>query len=67
MVNILGDVWADGEPRWDHALAMPGVRLHLYAKAEPRAGRKMGHLNCLAATTDESIVLAQSALAALRH
>jgi 5-(carboxyamino)imidazole ribonucleotide synthase len=65
MVNILGDAWAGGEPRWDRALAMPGVRLHLYGKREPRPGRKMGHLTCLAATADEALALATAAHAAL--
>ena len=49
MVNLLGDRWfdADGtrrEPAWERALAHPDARLHLYGKAEPRPGRKMGHL-----------------------
>jgi 5-(carboxyamino)imidazole ribonucleotide synthase len=58
MVNILGDLWAGGEPRWEEALRRPGVRLHLYGKAEPRPGRKMGHLNCLAADADTALALA---------
>lgn len=44
MVNLLGDSWNAGEPRWHEALADPAVRLHLYGKLTPRAGRKMGHL-----------------------
>ncbi len=55
MANLLGDVWAGGEPRWDAALAVPGVKLHLYGKSEPRAGRKMGHLTALADTTADAI------------
>ena len=43
MRNLLGDLWANGEPNWPALLAMPGLRLHLYGKSEPRAGRKMGH------------------------
>lgn len=54
MVNLLGDLWKAGEPRWDRALADPGVKLHLYGKAEPRPGRKMGHLNVLAASAGEA-------------
>jgi len=65
MVNILGDSWAGGTPHWERALAMPGVRLHLYGKAEPRPGRKMGHMTCLAATADEALTLALEAHAAL--
>ncbi len=44
MVNLLGDVWDKGEPNWFAALSLPNVQLHLYGKAEPRPGRKMGHL-----------------------
>jgi 5-(carboxyamino)imidazole ribonucleotide synthase len=43
MRNLLGDLWANGEPDWPALLALPGLRLHLYGKSEPRAGRKMGH------------------------
>ncbi|MBK7596697.1 MAG: 5-(carboxyamino)imidazole ribonucleotide synthase [Gemmatimonadetes bacterium] len=63
MVNILGDLWADGDPKWAAALGMPGVRLHLYGKREPRAGRKMGHLTVTAETGPEAL---QRALAAWR-
>src|SRR5262249_23263736 len=48
MANLLGDLWAGGEPDWAAACAMPAVHLHLYGKAEPRPGRKMGHLTALA-------------------
>jgi 5-(carboxyamino)imidazole ribonucleotide synthase len=65
MINVLGDVWADGPPRWDRALALPGVKLHLYGKIEPRPGRKMGHMNCMAATADDALALARRAHAAL--
>ncbi|HET8623079.1 MAG TPA: 5-(carboxyamino)imidazole ribonucleotide synthase [Gemmatimonadales bacterium] len=65
MINVLGDVWAGGPPRWDRALALPGVKLHLYGKADPRPGRKMGHLNCMAATADDALALARRAHAAL--
>jgi 5-(carboxyamino)imidazole ribonucleotide synthase len=43
MVNILGDAWQDGEPDWSSLLEDPNVKLHLYGKAQARAGRKMGH------------------------
>ena len=55
MVNLLGDLWAKGEPRWERALEDSRVHLHLYGKTEPRPGRKMGHLNVLAATADEAL------------
>jgi 5-(carboxyamino)imidazole ribonucleotide synthase len=66
MVNLLGDLWAGGEPRWDEALKRPGVRLHLYGKSEPRPGRKMGHLNCLAADPDKALTTALETRDALR-
>lgn len=44
MVNLLGDLWEDGDPAWDAALQHGHTALHLYGKATPRAGRKMGHL-----------------------
>ena len=62
IANLLGDVWidADGKPRephFDAALAVPGVRLHLYEKHMPRKGRKMGHLSAVGATADEAVEL----------
>lgn len=61
MANLLGDCWGDDpagaprEPDWAAALGVPGVRLHLYGKSEPRTGRKMGHLTATASTTAEAI------------
>ena len=54
MANLLGDLWVNGEPDWSGALALPGVKLHLYGKSNPRIGRKMGHLTALADTVDEA-------------
>ena len=65
MANLLGDVWADGEPDWAAALAVPGLRLHLYGKSDPRPGRKMGHLTVTAATLEEAERRAVAARAAL--
>ena len=61
MINLLGDIWVNGEPRWDRALEMAGVHLHLYGKKSVRPGRKMGHLNCLAASPEEAFELANEA------
>ena len=52
MAQLLGDLWAGGEPRWSEVLTDPGVHLHLYGKREPRPGRKMGHLTCVDATPE---------------
>jgi 5-(carboxyamino)imidazole ribonucleotide synthase len=67
MINLLGDLWSGGEPRWEQALKRPGVRLHLYGKAEARPGRKMGHLNCLAADADRALAIALETRDALRR
>src|ERR1019366_1679454 len=55
IVNLLGDLWLNGEPDFPAALAVPGVRLHLYEKHTPRAGRKMGHLSATGATAEEAL------------
>lgn len=47
MANLLGDLWQQGEPNWARMCAFPDVKLHLYGKLTPRAGRKMGHLTAL--------------------
>ena len=61
MINLLGDVWKRGEPNWGAALALPGVKLHLYGKKDVRPGRKMGHLNCVAETPAAALELAEKA------
>jgi 5-(carboxyamino)imidazole ribonucleotide synthase len=61
MVNLLGEVWSEGEPHWAAALAEPNVHLHLYGKREPRAGRKMGHLTALAETVETAAAAVQRA------
>jgi 5-(carboxyamino)imidazole ribonucleotide synthase len=65
MANLLGGVWADGEPDWGAACALPGVKLHLYGKLEARPGRKMGHLTALADSVETAAELARAARKAL--
>lgn len=72
MLNLLGDLWfADAasptprEPDWPGVLALPGSHLHLYGKAEPRRGRKMGHLTLTAASADAARASALRAAALL--
>jgi 5-(carboxyamino)imidazole ribonucleotide synthase len=55
IANLLGDVWLGGPPKFDAALAIPGVRLHLYEKEKPHKGRKMGHLSAVGATPAEAV------------
>ena len=60
MLNILGDVWFEGdsttprEPAWDRVLALPGANLHLYGKDDPRRARKMGHVSFVAPTLEQA-------------
>ena len=66
MANLLGDLWPHGAtPAWNRALAQPSVKLHLYAKREPRPGRKMGHLTALASDTAAAVRHVTSARAHL--
>jgi 5-(carboxyamino)imidazole ribonucleotide synthase len=55
MQNLLGDLWNSGMPHWQVLLADTAATLHLYGKAEPRRGRKMGHFTCIAPTVDEAL------------
>lgn len=65
MANLLGDLWAEGEPDWAAALSFPEVKLHLYGKATARPGRKMGHLTAMGATADEAAATVLAARSAL--
>ena len=67
MAQLLGDLWAGGEPDWAAACAHPNVKLHLYGKSAPRAGRKMGHLTALASTIAEAEQIVLAARARLGH
>ena len=58
MVNLLGDIWRDGEPRWEAVLAHPGAHLHLYGKREARPGRKMGHVTVCEPTLERALEVA---------
>ena len=61
MVNLLGDLWVNGEPDWAAAMAVPDVKLHLYGKSDPRVGRKMGHLTALGESVEEAAAKALAA------
>jgi 5-(carboxyamino)imidazole ribonucleotide synthase len=71
MVNLLGDLWFDEanarrEPDWASVLRQPQAKLHLYGKAEPRRGRKMGHVTCLGQTPAAALATAREIKGALR-
>jgi 5-(carboxyamino)imidazole ribonucleotide synthase len=63
MVNVLGDVWCEGEtvrePNWAGVLAIQGAALHLYGKTEAKRARKMGHITVTADTLPEAKANAQ--------
>src|SRR6185312_10730321 len=63
--NLFGELWEQGAPRFEMALAQPGVRLHLYGKRGARPGRKMGHLSATGDTPDEAIERVRAAAASL--
>jgi 5-(carboxyamino)imidazole ribonucleotide synthase len=65
MTNLMGDIWNDGTPAWQHVLNEPGAHLHLYGKREARPGRKMGHINCLADDADSALQATAKIRAAL--
>ena len=58
MVNLLGDIWARGEPHWEAVLRHSGAHLHLYGKREARPGRKMGHVTVCEARLDQALDVA---------
>jgi 5-(carboxyamino)imidazole ribonucleotide synthase len=65
MANLLGELWEDGEPNWAAACGFQDVKLHLYGKATPRRGRKMGHLTTAADTVEaaqDRVIAARDAL-----
>ncbi|MFZ3323427.1 MAG: 5-(carboxyamino)imidazole ribonucleotide synthase [Usitatibacter sp.] len=58
MVNLLGDIWRDGEPRWEAVLKHSGAHLHLYGKRDARPGRKMGHVTVCEPTVERALAVA---------
>lgn len=66
IVNLFGDLWRDGQmPDFTPALALPGVRLHLYGKTSARPGRKMGHLSATGATPEAALTNVRAAAATI--
>lgn len=60
MANVLGDVWKNGEPNWHSSLTDDRVKLHLYGKAEPKPGRKMGHFTATGETAEDAAELVRN-------
>ena len=65
MANLLGDMWIGGELNWPAALAIAEIKRHLYGKATPRPGRKMGHLTAMASSAEQARTLVLRAREAL--
>ncbi len=65
MVNLLGDLWANGTPPWEAIFQEPDAKLHLYGKQAPRPGRKMGHFTVLGNSASEALEKALRLRAAL--
>ena len=66
MTNLLGDLWAHGEPDFAKVLADGRGMIHLYGKS-PRPGRKMGHMIHTAPTLAEAVQAADAAFALLQN
>ena len=63
--NLLGELWASGEPNWSAAAKIREVSLHLYGKGTASLGRKMGHLTSLHSDRNEAernVIAARNAL-----
>lgn len=67
MVNLLGDLWSGGEPRWETLEGIPGLRRHLYGKKDAKPGRKMGHYTVVGDAARAELAAADARLAALRR
>lgn len=69
MVNLLGDLWYDGEhyrePDWARLAAVPNLKLHFYGKHHARPGRKMGHFTVIDADPERALQTALAARAAI--
>jgi 5-(carboxyamino)imidazole ribonucleotide synthase len=66
MANILGRANGPGTLRsYPAVLTHRTAHLHLYAKAESRIGRKMGHITVLAASPRKALEIAREAEAAV--
>ncbi len=68
MLNLLGEPGCTGRPvirGLRAALAIPGVSVHLYGKAETRAHRKMGHVTVLDRDVEQARAKAEQVRALL--
>jgi 5-(carboxyamino)imidazole ribonucleotide synthase len=69
MVNLLGEEGYTGKVRYEglnECLAMPGVYVHIYGKAETKPFRKMGHVTVTGKDIEEVRELAHKVKATLK-
>ena len=66
MVNVLGERAGTTQPDLSQALAMPGVGVHLYGKADVRPKRKMGHVTATGTNAEETRARAERAAGLIR-
>ena len=66
MLNLLGELWHDGEPDWSPVFAHPSARLHLYGKRRASPGRKMGHVLVLGEDIERASAIVEAIDAGLR-
>ena len=59
MVNLLSDLWRNGEPDWARLLAHSRIKLHLYGKKPSHPGRKMGHFLYFAEPSSDALEQAE--------
>jgi 5-(carboxyamino)imidazole ribonucleotide synthase len=67
MLNLLGDLWAAGEPDWSVVFRYPEARLHLYGKKRASPGRKMGHVLVLHPEVERAVGIASEIATALEE
>lgn len=65
MLNLLGDLWRNGEPDWRPVLDEPHARLHLYGKRVAHPGRKMGHVLVVHPDGAQAVAIAERIYARL--
>ena len=69
MVNVLGEPGSAGATQVEglcQVMDIPGVSVHMYAKAQSRPGRKMGHLTVVADDLELAIARAERAKAVFK-
>ncbi len=69
MVNLLGEPGHSGPVRYagfEEAVAMEGVKIHLYGKADTKPYRKMGHVTVLAEDVEAAKVKARKVQQTIR-